>query len=56
MDAYSGYNQIKMDHMNVPYTTFMFNHENYYYNSMPFRLKNTYQPSKDSWMQYSQNR
>lgn len=46
MDAYSGYNQIQVDHMDAPITSFMSNHEKYYYNVMPFCLKNasaTYQ-------------
>lgn len=40
VDAYSRYNQIQMDHMDAPNTTFMSNHGHYYYNIMPFRLKN----------------
>lgn len=35
MDAYSWYNQIKMDPLDAPKTTFMLNHGNYYYNVMP---------------------
>lgn len=41
MDAYSGYNQIKMDHLDTPKMTFMSNHGNYYYNITPFGLKKT---------------
>lgn len=40
MGAYSGYNHIKMDLIDVPKTIFMSNKCNYYYNVMPFRLKN----------------
>lgn len=40
MDAYSRYNQIKMDHVDAPKTTFISNHGNYYYNVMPFGIKN----------------
>lgn len=40
MDTYSIYNQIKMDHMDAPKTTFMSNQCNYYYNVIPFGLKN----------------
>lgn len=29
MDAYSGYNQIRMDPLDTPKTDFMFNHWNY---------------------------
>lgn len=46
MGAYSGYNHIKMDLVDVPKMIFMSNKCNYYYNVMPFRLKNasaTYQ-------------
>lgn len=46
MDTYSGYNQIKIDPMDTPKMTFMSNHGNYSYNTMPFGLKNisvTYQ-------------
>ena len=46
MDAYSGYNQIPMEKMDKKYTTFMTESRNYYYNVMPFGLKNvgaTYQ-------------
>lgn len=51
MDAYSRHNQIKMDLMDAYKTTFMSNHDNYYYNVMPFDLKNvtvTYQ-----WLMYA---
>lgn len=50
MDAYSGYNQIKMDLVDAPKKAFMSNHDNYYYNVMPSRLNNigvTYQ-----WLRY----
>ncbi|GAU16655.1 hypothetical protein TSUD_326050 [Trifolium subterraneum] len=50
MDAYSGYNQIKMHPMDAQHTTFMSNTCNYFYNVMPFDLKNagaTYQRLKD---------
>ncbi|WJX56033.1 hypothetical protein P8452_41732 [Trifolium repens] len=46
MDAYSGYNQIKMADIDKKKTTFMTESGNYYYNVMPFGLKNagaTYQ-------------
>lgn len=39
-DVYSWYNQIRMDAINTPKTTVMSNHANYYYNFMPFSLKN----------------
>lgn len=39
MDAYYGYNQIKMNHIDSPKITFMFNHDNYYYNVMTFWAK-----------------
>lgn len=45
-DAYSEYNQIRMDAFDTPKTTFILNHGNYYHNVMPFDLKNadaTYQ-------------
>lgn len=39
MDAYSGYKQIKMDPLDALKTSFMSNHDNYYYyNAMPFVL------------------
>lgn len=38
--SYSRYNQIKMDHIDAPKRAFMSNHSNYYYNVMPFGLKN----------------
>ncbi|GAU49430.1 hypothetical protein TSUD_181770 [Trifolium subterraneum] len=50
MDAYSGYNQIKMHPMDAQHTTFMSNTYNYFYNVMPFGLKNagaTYQRLMD---------
>lgn len=40
MSAYSGYYQIKMDPFEAPKTTFMSNHDNYYYNIIPFGQKN----------------
>ena len=46
MDAYSGYNQIPMAMSDKHCTTFMTSSRNYYYNVMPFGLKNagaTYQ-------------
>ncbi|CAJ2637946.1 unnamed protein product [Trifolium pratense] len=46
MDAYSGYNQIKMAEIDKKKTAFMTESGNYYYNVMPFGLKNagaTYQ-------------
>jgi hypothetical protein len=50
MDAYSGYNQIKMSAPDAPHTTFMTNTCNYFYKVMPFGLKNagaTYQRLMD---------
>ncbi|GAU40547.1 hypothetical protein TSUD_367500 [Trifolium subterraneum] len=50
MDVYSGYNQIKMHPMDAQHTTFMSNTCNYFYNVMPFGLKNagaTYQRLMD---------
>ena len=46
MDAYSGYNQIAMHPDDQEKTAFMTDKANYYYNVMPFGLKNagaTYQ-------------
>ena len=46
MDAYSGYNQIPMAEEDKKKTTFMTESGNYYYNVMPFDLRNagaTYQ-------------
>jgi len=46
MDAYSGYNQIAMAEEDKKKTTFMTDSGNYYYNVMPFSLRNagaTYQ-------------
>lgn len=40
MDAYSVYNQINMDPLDAPKTTFMSNQGNYYYNVLPSGLKN----------------
>ncbi|GAU30847.1 hypothetical protein TSUD_365550 [Trifolium subterraneum] len=50
MDMYSGYNQIKMNTMDAPHTTFMSNTCNYHYTIMSFGLKNvgaTYQRLMD---------
>ncbi|KAK2425775.1 hypothetical protein QL285_024519 [Trifolium repens] len=50
MDAYSGYNQIKMNAADAPHTAFMTNTCNYFYRVMPFGLKNagaTYQRLMD---------
>lgn len=41
-DAYSGQNQIKMDHVDPPKTTLMYNHVNYYYNNISFGINNIY--------------
>nr|XP_016453036.1 PREDICTED: uncharacterized protein LOC107777510 [Nicotiana tabacum] len=46
LDAYSGYNQIKMDPLDEEKTSFITNRGTYYYKVMPFGLKNvgaTYQ-------------
>ena len=46
MDAFSGYNQIRMDANDQEKTSFMSGQGTYYYQAMPFRLKNagaTYQ-------------
>lgn len=40
IDTYYDYSQIKMNLINVPKITFMSNRDNYYYNVMPFGLKN----------------
>lgn len=40
LDSYSGYNQIKMDPIDVSKMTFMSNHVKYYYNTVPFGLMN----------------
>jgi len=51
MDAYSGYNQIKMDPMDAPKTAFMTNNKNYHYEVMSFGLRNasaTFQRSMDT--------
>jgi hypothetical protein len=40
MDAYSSYNQIKMNATDAPNTAFMTNTCNYFYKVMPFGLKN----------------
>lgn len=40
MDAYSGYNHIKMNLLDVPKATFMTNNWNYYYNLIPYDIKN----------------
>ncbi|XP_045791855.1 uncharacterized protein LOC123886594 [Trifolium pratense] len=50
MNAYSGYNQIKMNPIDACHTAFMSNTCNYFYNVMPFGLKNagaTYQRLMD---------
>jgi hypothetical protein len=50
MDAYSGYNQIKMNTTDAPNNAFMTNTCNYFYKVMPFGLKNagaTYQRLMD---------
>ncbi|MCH80183.1 gag-pol polyprotein [Trifolium medium] len=50
MDAYSRYNQIKMNVLDAPRTAFMSNTCNYHYKVMPFCLKNvgaTYQRLMD---------
>lgn len=39
MDIYSGYNQIKMNHLYAPKTTFMTNNCNYYYEVIPLGIK-----------------
>lgn len=46
LDAYSGYNQIKIYRLNMKTTSFIINRGTYCYKVMPFRLKNagaTYQ-------------
>ncbi|MCI47605.1 gag-pol polyprotein, partial [Trifolium medium] len=43
MEAYSGYNQIKMNPTDAPMTAFMTNTCNYYYDAMPFGLENAEQ-------------
>jgi len=51
MDAYSGYNQIRMDPLDAPKITFMTNNKIYHYEVMPFGLKNagaTFQRSMDT--------
>jgi hypothetical protein len=51
MDAYSGYNQIRMDPLDAPKTTFLTNAKNYHYEIMSFGLKNasaTFQRSMDT--------
>jgi len=40
MDAYSGYNQIRMDPLDAPKTAFMTNNKNYHYEVMSFGLRN----------------
>ncbi|KAK2455243.1 hypothetical protein QL285_002717 [Trifolium repens] len=50
MDAYSGYNQIKMNPADAPHTAFMTNTCNYFFNVMSFGLKTagaTYQRLMD---------
>lgn len=41
MDAYLGYNQIRMNPMEAPKVAFMTGRSNYYYEVMSFDLKNT---------------
>jgi len=51
MDAYSGYNQIRMDPLDAPKTAFMTNTKNYHYEVMSFGLRNVganFQRSMDS--------
>ena len=51
MDAYSGYNQIRMDPLDAPKTAFMTNNKNYHYEVMSFGLRNagaTFHRSMDS--------
>lgn len=40
MDAYLVYNQINMDPIDAHNTTFMSNHNNFYYNVLPYGPKN----------------
>lgn len=40
--VYYGYNSIKIGHIDAPKIIFMSNQGNYYYNVMPFGLKNAY--------------
>lgn len=50
LDAYSGYNHIRMNILDAPKMTFMTNRNNYYYEVMPFGMKNawaTYQRLMD---------
>jgi hypothetical protein len=51
MDAYSGYNQLRMDPPDVTKMAFMTNTKNYHYEVMSFGLKNagaTFQRSMDT--------
>ena len=41
LDAYSGYNQIRMNPLDEEKTTFITEDANFYYKVMPFGLKNT---------------
>ena len=41
LDAYSGYHQIKMAESDQAATTFVTPYSPFYFNTMPFRLKNT---------------
>lgn len=53
MEAYSKYNHIRMNPLDAPKTTFMSNHDNYYFNVMLFGLKNsdaTYQRLMDAFL------
>jgi len=47
LDTYSGFNQIPMNRTNWKKTTFLTKKVNYYYEVMPFRLKNAGQPTRD---------
>lgn len=40
INAYSAYNQIKMDPLDASNMVFVSNHDNYYHNAMPFNFKN----------------
>ena len=53
LDAYSGYNQISMHPRDKEKTTFMTADANYYYEVMPFGLKNAGGPTSASWIKSS---